>query len=360
VFLKLGLTGFGGPAAHIALMEQEVVRRRGWLQQQEFLDLIGAVNLIPGPNSTELAMYLGYTRAGIGGLIVAGIGFILPAVLITGLFAWGYMTYGTLPALRPIWGGIMPVIWAIIVFALLRLLNTALKNWFLTVLALGVGVGSLLGFNELVLLLGSGLLAAGVFRSPGVYLLALTQEVRAESVAPTATLGALGLFFLKVGSVLFGSGYVLVAFLEGLVRDYGWLTRQQLLDAVAVGQFTPGPVLSTATFVGYVIAGPAGALVATGAIFLPSFLLVGLLTKLLPRLSSPRIRCFLDGVNAGSVALMGAVVLKLIPTSFTSGWAVGIGLVSLGLLARTRLNPTWLIGAGGLVGWLVGGMLTPL
>ncbi|WP_287129752.1 chromate efflux transporter [Candidatus Cyanaurora vandensis] len=352
LFLKLGVIGFGGPAAHIALMEEEVVQRRGWLTPTQFLDLVGAVNLIPGPNSTELAIQIGYERAGKMGLGVAGVCFILPAVLLTGGLAWVYTTYGTLPQVAPVLAGIKPVILAVVLVALWRLLKKALKSWSLAGIALGVLLGSLAGLNEVLVLLVGGVAGLGL-GARAVLILLPGVAVQAETTTPVS-LGALGWFFFKVGSVLFGSGYVLVAFLEGLVRDYGWLTRQQLLDAIAVGQFTPGPVLSTATFIGYLIGGPGGAVVATVAIFLPSFIFVLLLNPLLPLLrGSPQAGAFLDGVNAGSLALMAAVVLKLLPVTVTDGVTLGLLGVSLVLLLRTQVNSVWLILLGAGVGWLV-------
>ncbi|WP_218079480.1 chromate efflux transporter [Anthocerotibacter panamensis] len=364
LFFKLGLIGFGGPAAHIALMEEEVVKRRQWLTREHFLDLVGVTNLIPGPNSTEMAIHLGYLRAGWLGLIVAGVAFILPAVLITVGFAWGYVALGTLPQLTPVLRGIQPVVLAVLLVALVRLSKKALKRWDLAALAGAVVLGSLLGWNEILLLLGCGVVGM-LWRKPppavikGAGLLALSLAAKAQAAVPisSGSLGELGWFFLKVGSVLFGSGYVLVAFLEGgLVNEYHWLTRQQILDAIAIGQFTPGPVLSTAAFIGYVLAGGWGAVVASVGIFLPSFFFVAALNPAIPWLQrSPWARAFLDAVNAGSVALMFAVTLKLAQSALTSWPTALIALAATGAGFYLKLNPAWLVLGGGLLGWVVMG-----
>ncbi|NER53119.1 MAG: chromate efflux transporter [Symploca sp. SIO1A3] len=301
LFGKLGVIGFGGPAAHIAMMEDEVVKRRRWLTQEHFLDLIGATNLIPGPNSTEMAIHVGYSYGGLPGLIIAGVCFILPAVLITAGFAWIYEQFGTLPQVTPLIYGIKPAVLAVIFAAVWRLGKKAVKNRKLLVIGLGVATLLIFGLNEVIALLIGGslgmiwLCTTDQDNPPSAKLTTIltatltTGSVLKASATTAATLATvplwqLGWFFLKVGSVLFGSGYVLVAFLEGgLVQEHGWLTQQQLLDAIAIGQFTPGPVLSTSTFIGYLIAGFPGALVATIAIFLPSFFFVAALNPLIPR-----------------------------------------------------------------------------
>jgi chromate transporter len=381
IFLKLGIIGFGGPAAHIAMMEEEIVRRRKWITREYFLDLVGATNLIPGPNSTEMAIHIGYIRAGWSGLAVAGISFILPAVLITAAFAWAYVKFGSLPKVIPFFYGIKPAVLAVIFFAIWRLGRTAVKSWRLLVIGLCVTLASLLKINEVaVLLLGAVIgmfwlrlpprrgtplvleVTAGVSAAMG----AIFHNVRISwgTVAVMAvgfsgpigfSLLKLGLFFLKVGAVLFGSGYVLVAFLEGgLVHDYGWLSQQQLLDAIAIGQFTPGPVLSAATFIGYVISGVPGAVVSTVAIFLPSFFFVAALNPIVPRLrQSPWASAFLDAANISSVALMLAVIVKLGQTTLTGLPAWLITMAALGVSFRWKVNATWLILGGATVGWIL-------
>jgi len=372
LFFKLGAIGFGGPAAHIAMMEDEVVNRRQWIDRSHFLDLVGATNLIPGPNSTEMAIHIGYIRAGWLGLIVAGVCFIFPAVIITGGLAWIYVEFGTLPQVAPLLYGIKPAVLGVILNAIWRLGKTALKARKLLIIALFVSLTLFLGLNEVVALLLGGLLgmiwlggsdpgnppqggqtitiAAGL-TSAGTLKLAATTGT---AVAGGVPLWQLGLFFLKVGSVLFGSGYVLVAFLEGgLVREYGWLTQQQLLDAIAIGQFTPGPVLSTATFIGYIIAGFPGAIVATVGIFLPSFFFVAALNPLIPRLRSSKwSAAFLDAVNVSSIALMAVVTAKLAAATLTDWLAISIAIIAAVLAIRLRINAAWLVLGGALIGWV--------
>jgi chromate transporter len=357
LFARLGATSFGGPAAHVALMRHEVVLRRKWLDDQAFTGLYGATNLIPGPNSTELAMHLGAERAGGWGLVVAGCAFIVPAALITGLLAWLYVVYGALPQAAGLLAGLAPVVAALVAHALSGLAASLFKRDFRPWL---VGAGSvaalLLGVHELAVLGGAGLLALLLarvpFATPTAALLPLA--LAAPAVLPTP----LGLFavFLKIGSVLFGSGYVLVAFLRTeLVERLHWLTPQQLTDAVAAGQVTPGPVFSTATFVGGILAGPWGAVAATLGIFLPAFVFVALSRPILARLTrSPAVRAFLGGVNAASLALMGVVLFDLIRAACTTPWSIALGVACLAVLLTTRLNPTWLIAAGAVVGLVAG------
>lgn len=346
VFLKLGCTAFGGPAVHIAMMEEEVVSRRAWLTRAEFLDQVGATNLIPGPNSTEMALLTGLRRAGFPGLLVAGASFIGPAVLITGALAWAYVTFGHRPAAEPFLYGIRPALIAVVLAAIARLGRTALKGATLWLLAALVLAGSLVGGNEIALLLGGGLLGAG-----------LLHRERRRGAATTAAVGLLplGLFFLKIGSVLYGSGYVLIAFLQGeLVERRHWLTQPQLLDAIAMGQFTPGPLSSTATFIGYLVAGPAGAVVATLGMFLPSFVFVVLLSRLLGRLRPEGFaRLFLDAVNAASIALMAAVTLRLVKGSVVD-WPAGViaGVAAVAAL-RFKVSAPWLVLGGAAAGWAV-------
>jgi chromate transporter len=373
LFLKIGSTGFGGPAALIAFTEQEVVERRKWLSREYFLDIVGVTNLIPGPNATEIAIHVGYLRAGWPGLVVAGVCFILPAALITAAFAWAYVRYGALPQIVPFLYGIKPAVLAAIFTALWRLGRTAVKNWRLVVVGLAVALALLLGTNEVVALLAGGVFgmlwlrlsdpqgplagkrASGPLACAAVGLIPASVKMAAAGLSTGVPLWQLGLFFLKVGSVLYGSGYVLVAFLEGgLVRDYGWLTQQQLLDAIAIGQFTPGPVLSTATFIGYLLSGGAGAVVATVAIFLPSFVFVAAIQPLMPYLRRSRwSAAFLDAVSVSSVALMAAVVVRLTWTTLV-GWpawliALAAAIVSL----RWKVNTTWLVLGGAVLGWLL-------
>ncbi|MGB3691130.1 MAG: chromate efflux transporter [Spirulinaceae cyanobacterium] len=379
LFLKLGIIGFGGPAAHIAMMEEEVVSRRQWLTRSQFLDLVGATNLIPGPNSTEMAIHVGYLYAGLSGLVVAGICFIFPAVTITAILAWLYQEFGTLPQLAPLLYGIKPAVLAVILGALWRLGNKAVKSYQLLLIGLGVVPLLLLGLNEIVALLIGGVvggiwlqLTAGKKQPPNstieMVIGSLTTGTIIKAVAAqvdslvTPPLWQLGLFFLKVGSVLFGSGYVLIAFLEGeVVNKYHWLSGQQLLDAIAIGQFTPGPVLSTSTFIGYLILGVPGAIVATLGIFLPSFVFVIVLNPLITKLrQSPWTSAFLDAVNVSSVALMVVVTLKLIQATLiqpTANFpidlvAVGIAAIATIVLLRFKLNAAWLVLGGAVIGYL--------
>ena len=373
LFLKLGIIGFGGPVAHIAMIEDEVVKRRQWLTQEHFLDLLGVTNLIPGPNSTEMAIHIGYIYAGWLGLIVAGVCFIFPAVLITGLFAYLYVNYGTLPQVLPLLYGIKPVVLAIIVNAIWGLGKKAIKTRQLLIIAIAVGL--ITGFakvNEVVALLLGGILGM-IWLCSGnqinLMIIGLTTSTFLQTTATVNTainnhvsvpLWQLGLFFLKVGSVLFGGGYLLIAFLQGgLVEEFGWLTQQQLLDAIAIGQFTPGPVLSTATFIGYIIAGFPGAIVATLGIFLPSFLLVAALNPFMnPIRNSSWTRPFLDAVNVSAVALMvlttiqlGIATLIVPKTPYVDFLGLGISIISAILAIRYRINAAYLILGGGIIGW---------
>jgi chromate transporter len=350
LFLRLGVTAFGGPAAHIAMMHDEVVRRRGWVSDERFVDLVGATNLIPGPNSTELAIHLGWDRARGRGLVVAGVCFIAPAAVIVGFLAWIYVTYGDTPAFEGVLYGIKPVVIAIIVQALLRLVPAAAKTRTLWVIAAVALAAYLAGVNELVVLAGGGALAAGLhtarsWRGSRLSVLLPLPFVAAVARSGEVGLGPLFLAFLRIGSVLYGSGYVLVAFLEGdLVDRLGWITERQLLDAVAIGQVTPGPVFTTATFVGYITAGTWGAVVATIGIFLPSFLFVALLTRLVGWMrSSPTLGAALDGINATAIALMAGVTIRLAGTAIIDPLTLTIAAIAALALWRTNLNSTWLI-----------------
>ena len=370
LFLKLGAISFGGPAAHIALIESEVVRKRQWLTRQQFLDMLGAANLIPGPTSTEMAINVGFVRAGWAGLCVAGASFILPAALITGAFAWAYVQFGAFPQAASVLYGIKPAVIAVIAIAIWRLGKTAVKDAGLAALG-GLALAAFfLRLNPIVILFGGaivGMLARRVsalrasaamwvlptWAWPRFFALAALTSTALPLTKPS--LGRIALFFLRVGAVLYGGGYVLLAFLEdGLIRQHAWLTQQQLLDAVAIGQFTPGPVLSTATFIGYILGGVPGAAVATVAIFLPSFFFVALLAPVLFRLrQSPWLAAFLDAVNVCAVALMAGVTFKL-ATDALHGWpAWVIAAVALAVLLRWKVNPAWAVLGGSGAGLLL-------
>ena len=404
LFLKLGTIGFGGPAAHIAMLEEEAVKRRGWLSHDEFLDLVGATNLIPGPNSTEMAMHIGYRRAGFSGLVVAGACFVLPAVTITALLAYIYVQLGSLPKeqVEPVMNGIKPAVIVIIVGALWRLAKKGIKSTLLGVFAFAVVIASIIfQGHEIWILLASSILGTLLLaafpaeskdnskpqpskkvgddrKSPMIFgPLAVSGSGAAVSTAGSASLLQLTLFFLKVGAVLYGSGYVLIAYLRGgLVEEFGWLTESQLIDAIAVGQFTPGPILSTSTFIGFVVmcpepggnlaAGLQGAALASLAIFLPSFLFVAALGPIVPRLrKNAWAGRFLDAVNAASIGLMAAVTLLLCNEVFflenaetnvvTVRWpSVIIAGIATSLLFRWKLSAAWLVVFGAVVGFAAG------
>jgi chromate transporter len=368
LFLRLGATAFGGPAAHVAMMEEEVVRRRRWLSREEFLDLFGATNLIPGPNSTEMAIHLGHRRAGWVGLVVAGSCFILPAALITAAIAWAYVRFGALPEARGLLYGVKPVIIAVVLQALFGLSRTALKTKHLAFVAAGCVVASALGANEIAILLSAGVWGASArwitarraAKDPpavsGVLPIAKVLAT-AGAVAVPISFGLLPLFlfFLKVGSILFGSGYVLLAFLRAdLVDRWHWMTEAQLLDAITVGQVTPGPVFTTATFIGYVLGGPAGAAVATLGIFLPAFFFVAVSGPLVPRVRrSPTAGAFLDGVNVASLALMAVVTWQLGRAAVVDWASAALAAASALLLIRFRVSSLWLVLGGALLGAVV-------
>jgi len=363
LFLRLGTTAFGGPAAHTAMMREEVVVRRRWLDDAAFMDLVSATNLIPGPNSTELAIHIGHQRRGFAGLVVAGLCFIVPAALITVLCAMVWQRSGEVPAVAPLLAGIKPVMLAIVVHALWGLAPKAVSTWRLRLLTALAVVVVVAGGHELLALCGAGLLAilsrpsaaptasTSLSLTPWSWspLLALAPPAVATVAAPTLT--TLFATFAWIGSVLFGSGYVLLAFLRSeLVERLGWLTEAQLLDAIAVGQITPGPVFTTATFVGWVLLGGAGAVVATAGIFLPAFVFVALSGPLVPRLrASPIASAFLDGVNAASLALMAVVSFELLRAAVVDVVGAVVFVVVVGLLRRTKVNPTWLILGGAVV-----------
>ena len=368
LFLRLGTTAFGGPAAHLAMFEDEVVRRRQWITHTEFLDMMAATNFIPGPNSTEMAIHIGYRRAGVAGLIVAGTLFIVPAALMVSVIAWAYMKWGALPVSASILYGVKPVVIAIIVQALWRLGKSAVKNWQLGVLALATAVAVWLGVDGLLALFAAGAIMALVKaiggRGKGTVTMALTLPAPATTAAATGATTAAGvaafglwpmfLVFLKLGSVLFGSGYVLLAFLRAdFVDRYHWLTEAQLLDATAVGQITPGPLFTTATFIGYLLGGPWGALLATVGIFLPAFFFVALSSPLLPHLRKSTLAgAFLDGLNVASLALMAVVTVQLGKAAVIDFATIALALISGALLFWKRINSTWLVLAGAIAGIL--------
>lgn len=356
LFLRLGATAFGGPAAHIAMMEDEVVRRRGWLTREHFLDLVGAANLIPGPNSTELAIHIGLHQRGWRGLLVAGTCFIVPAMLIVMALAWAYVEYGTLPAAEGILYGVKPVILAIVAQALWGLGRTAIKTWQLGAIAVWALVAIGFGIHELAVLGAAGAFACAFVlarrRPAAVWWPLLPVSTAAIAGGTSFSLGGLFAFFLKVGAVLYGSGYVLIAFLRtDLVERLGWLTDAQLLDAVAVGQVTPGPVFTTATFVGYLLDGPVGALVATAGIFLPAFVFVALSGPLVPRIrTSPVAGAFLDGVTVASLALMLWAAVLLGHGALVDPIAIATAAVAAVVLILWKPNATWLVAGGAVIG----------
>ena len=359
LFLKLGIIGFGGPAVHIALIEEEVVKKRKWMQQQHFLDLVGATNLIPGPNSTELSMHIGRERAGWPGLVVAGCCFIVPAVLITGFIAWLYQQYGQLPQVQPFVYGIKPAIVAVIVALMISLGRKALKNVELGILGALAAIASLAGINEIIVLFTGG--AAGVLlyfiknkrnSAAGVVPFALLQITN-----PVADISNTNLFFtfLKIGSILYGSGYVLFAFIDAELVNKGLLSKQQLADAIAVGQFTPGPVFSSATFIGWQLGGISGAAAATIGIFLPSFIFVALLNPLIPLLRKSRpMSAFLDAVNIVSIAIILAIAVEIGKTSILDLRSAIIAV--LGFVVTfwfKKINTAWIILGGAMLGFLL-------
>ena len=380
LFLRLGVTAFGGPAAHIAMMRDEVVDRRRWLTDKEFLDLVAATHLIPGPNSTELAIHLGYRRGGLPGLALAGACFILPAALIVAGVAWAYARHETTPQVGWLMYGIGPVVIAIVAQALVKLGQAALSRWAYAPVAAGALAAAVGGVNELALLAAGGAIGLALAIAPngprrgaaaGAWLAAApavlgrvlhgtaATAATAAAVAATVpfTLARLTLFFLKVGAVLFGSGYVLLAFLRAdLVERWGWLTDQQLIDAITVGQITPGPVFTTATFIGYLLGGWAGAALATAAIFAPGFVFVAVTQPLIPRLRASRaLGGCLDGVVAASLGLMAAVTWQLARAAVVDPPAALIAAATGVLLFRWRPNSTWLILGGAAAGWLLRG-----
>lgn len=361
VFLKLGTIGFGGPAAHIAMMHKEVVSKYKWLNEQHFLDLLGATNLIPGPNSTEMAIHIGYVKGGWKGLLTAGCCFIMPAVLITGILAHLYSLYGQLPEVQPFIYGIKPAIIAIIIGAVSPLAVKSVKSIFLGLIAIAVLIASMFGANEIYLLFGSGLLAMAFF---------YIQKMRIDglgSFAPlalmslpqtgfwTAVNSKLFLTFLKIGAILYGSGYVLFAFLDAELTAKGLLTKQELMDAIAVGQFTPGPVFSSVTFIGYQINGLSGAVISTVAIFLPSFIFVVLLNFIMKRLRGAKgLSVFIDAVNAASIAIIAALCISMAEETITDWRTVLIASISgITVFTLKKLNTALVVLGGALLGYLL-------
>ncbi len=362
LFLRIGATAFGGPAAYIAIMQRETVRNRRWLDEQQFLDLNGATNLIPGPNATEMALWLGLVRAGWLGFAAAGLLFILPAMLTTLALAWVYVTYGSLPQVGGVLYGVKPIVIAIIIQALWDLGKKAVKGWLTAIVGVAVITLYLLGFNEIALLFagaaivllfqgGRRLLKANPSAMLVMPLLKIPLSMFSAAVIPFSQM-TLFMTMLKIGSVIYGSGYVLLAFLNSeFVVRLGWLTHQQLLDAIAVGQITPGPVFSSATFVGYLMGGLPSALLATLAIFLPSFLFVALLSRILPWLrKSWWSGAFLDGVNIASLGLMAGVTWQLGRAGVVDWFTILLTIIALFLVFRSRVNSAWLILGGGLLG----------
>lgn len=362
VFTKLGAIAFGGPAAHIAQIELEVVQNRQWMSREKLLDLLGISNLIPGPNSTELAIHIGLEQAGWQGMLVAGACFILPAMLLVWGLAIAYVEYQTIPAVGWFLYGVKPVIMAIIAQALWKLGRSALKNvatWSAGILVLAL---YFLNINEIILMLGAGLAVSLIgnltflkkTKSLSIFFPFPLAAIAVETHPKTWT--AVFLSFLKIGSVLYGGGYVLLAFVQQeFVDRTHWLTSQQLLDAVAIGQFTPGPLFTTATFIGYLVAGNLGAIAGTIGIFLPAFILVPLINPFVAKLrKSPWTSGFLDGVNAASIGLMAAVALELGRGTLIDVWTILVAIASLGILLKfPKFNSAWLVMAGGAIGWLL-------
>lgn len=359
LFLKLGFIGFGGPAAHLAMMQNEVVVKRKWLDEQCFLDLLGATYLIPGPNSTEMAIHIGRERAGVKGLVVAGLCFILPAVLLTGFFAWLYKEYGQLPEIKPFLYGIKPAIIAIILGAIFPLAKKSCKTIQLGIIGSAVLLLSLLHFNEIALLFGAGFLALFFFSINNNSLkknwILLVFSPLSKTSLVTVSNWNLFLIFLKIGSILYGSGYVLFAFLDAELVSKGLLSRAELIDAIAVGQFTPGPVFSSVTFVGYQINGVSGALVSTLAVFLPSFVFVALLNPLVKKLrNSKSFSAFLDAVNVASVAIIISICIQMGMDTITDWRTILIAVVGILITFKFKnVNSAFIVIGGAFLGYLL-------
>lgn len=361
LFLKLGTIGFGGPAVHIAMMQDEVVVKKKWLSEQHFLDLIGATNLIPGPNSTEMAIHIGHEKGGWKGLIVAGFCFIFPAVMITLLFAWMYKEYGQIPEIKPFLYGIKPAIIAIILSAIFPLAKKSLKTMQLGIIGFLVLFLSLLNYNEIILLFGAGLVALLIYylkqqtnkSIPIIFPIVLLQS--SESNVISATNLNLFLIFLKIGAILYGSGYVLFAFLDAELVATGLLSRTQLIDAIAVGQFTPGPVFSSVTFIGYQINGFSGALISTTAIFLPSFIFVALLNPLVKKMRHSTVfAIFLDAVNVASIAIIISICIEMGSETIIDWRTILIAVISMMITFNYRkINSAFIVLGGSIIGFIL-------
>ncbi|MEP7092497.1 MAG: chromate efflux transporter [Flavobacterium sp.] len=361
LFLKLGIIGFGGPAVHIAMMQDEVVVKKKWLSEQHFLDLIGATNLIPGPNSTEMAIHIGHEKAGWKGLIVAGFCFIFPAVIITGIFAWLYKEYGQIPEVEPFLYGIKPAIIAIILSAIFPLAKKSLKTIQLGIIGGAVLLLSLLNYNEIFLMFGSGIIALIIYylkqntnKSINAFIPLTLFQVLNNNLISATNLN-LFLIFLKIGAILYGSGYVLFAFLDAELVSTGLLSRTQLIDAIAVGQFTPGPVFSSVTFIGYQINGFSGALISTIAIFLPSFIFVALLNPLVKKMRDSKLfSTFLDAVNVASIAIIISICVEMGKDTIIDWRTVLIALLSIVIMFNyKKINSAFIVLGGSLVGYLL-------
>ncbi|MBT4473683.1 MAG: chromate efflux transporter [Bacteroidetes bacterium] len=361
VFFKLGLFAFGGPAAHIAMMEHEVVTKRAWMTREHYLDLIGATNLIPGPNSTEMTMHCGYQRAGKKGLFIAGISFVFPAVFITAILGYLYVLYGALPQVQPFIKGIQPAVIVIIASAVIKLGKKAVKNWELALLGSLFLAASLLGLDQVLVLFAGGLLGMCYF------LIKSKMQTTSLAIAPLfmvfivseigAKLSAMGIFlkFLKVGSILYGSGYVLFAYLDTELVTTALLSQNQLLEAIGIGQFTPGPVLSTATFIGYQLGGFWGAIAATAGIFMPSFLFVWLLNPLIPKMRKSKVLgYFLDSINVAAVAIMLAVVITMSKQTLVDWQAALIAILSgILIFGFKKVSVMWVLIIGAILGYVL-------
>ena len=360
LFLKLGTISFGGPAAHIALMEEEVVHRRKWVSREYFLDLLSVTNLVPGPNALEMAIHLGFCHGGWVGMLLGGLAFMSPAVVISLLLAVAYVQWGSLPAVEALFFGINPVIVAVVFFSAYRLGKTSFRKKPMMILGAACLIAALLEVNEVLILLGAGAVGLLLYclpRMPEGFAAGLWLPILFEG-DPPVKLTALFFFFLKVGALLFGSGMVLYAFIQqDVVARFGWLTGQQLIDAIAVGQMSPGPVSSSATFIGYLVAGLPGALVATLGIITPSFLIVSLLSKLLPVLQrSKAVQAFLSGVTAGAVALIVSVGISLLRTAVSDVWSLLIFLAACVLRLFAKVETIWLVLGGAVVGFVLRGV----
>jgi len=358
IFLKLGMVAFGGPPAHIAMMEDEVVSRRGWLTREQFLDFLGATNLIPGPNSTEMAIHVGRVRAGLPGLLMAGASFILPSAIMVTLLAWAYVRFGSLPQVSGLLYGLKPVVIALIMQAVIKLAKSAVKSWWLAFVGAAATLATALGADQLAVLAGGGfllglsyLLRSGRKSSSAPAFLAGGIAAGSATLIPFS-LTALFFVFLKIGAILFGGGYVLVALIRAnLVAHLGWISERQLLDAIAMGQVTPGPLSTTATFIGYLLGGLPGAAIATVAIFLPAFFFVAISGPLVPRLrESPVAGSVLDGVNVAALALIAVATWQLSRSAVVDWVTLALAGTSFFLLVRYRVNSVWLVLGGGALG----------